>query len=716
MTKPRNLIDNDDVAKFIQYVFDVTGKDPKDKNNAKIYYKLLEARYENNKPEALRKKFGEIVNNTKRSKKEYTFVRNFDIYGKGLSEKMKNEIVKINNSMPISPEETIANYQKNVINKIYDKFYDTEGTLEERLENFDKYLSDNPKELYEYWNVAGLDLLADLLLDIAKNASNDKVIIDENIRKKVIHYYKKLKGNSSYFKIMHSDLLDTNVGRLIDNISKKIEKIRDIIDIDKNEELDTEINLPKENYFDSDRDILNKIHIPFTKENLPKIKNEIERLLSVRNVDDNTLHLISKDIIHIIKHVDERTQNTNTLERQLKELIEKRIKRENEIRKHGNLPFFHLPIEDYYDFDKHHTYSPGLLNKNVFEDMNIEYNNNTKNKYLNPLLLESVYKEIATHHNEHIRDFANIGFDTEKNIIKGIGKLSDKAFDDIIQKASNQALLEDKKLDEISENAVKDAVNKAIETIDKKELNELSKNTIDSIVDNSIEEIREKEDNYNEMTDLNVRTLTDMPKSGFAESAQRLLTNTEQNILNRPEQEKPFDRFPYPEEEEYEEPLEIPQALVDNTPQAVADNTPQALANTETSLQPVDKNDPGQQMLILDGLTKSIDSLKTALTAKDTNDTLGTIVSLFKQLPNIGDDEIANRLSEAVGPDGKKLFESKEEAMRFISKMRALNGNRVSSIKGDKKGAIRLNISNNVISNIPKKPFIVDMHPIPYQY
>lgn len=705
MSIPRNLIDNDDVAKFIQYVFDVTGKDPKDKNNVKIYYRLLEKRYENNKPEALRKKFGEIVNNTKRSKKEYTFVRNLDIYGKGLSEKMKNEIVKINNSMPISPEETVANYQKKVINKIYNKFHDTEGTLEERLENFDKYLSDNPKELYEYWNVAGLDLLADLLLDIAKKDSNDKVIIDENIRKKVIQYYKKLKGTSSYFKVIHSDLLDTNVGRLIDNIYKKTEKIRDIIDIDKNEELDTETNLPKENYFDSDRDILNKIHIPFTEENLPKIKNEIERLLSVRNVDNNTLHLISKDIIHKIKHVDERTQNTNTLERQLRELIEKRIERENKIKRKGNVPFFHLPIEDYYDFDKHHIYSKELLNKNVFEDMNIEYNNNTKNKYLNPLLLESVYKEIATPHNEGIRDFANIGFDIEKNIIKGIGKLSDKAFDDIIQKASNQALLEDKKeLNEISENTVKDAVNKAIETIDNKELNELSKNAIDSIVDNSLKEIREDENIPNEMSTLNNDMVKDVTTTLSEKIAQSQQPSIGDEIHDSVEQFK----YELPEEEN---PLDIPG--LSSTP------APLTEASTGTETIRHDRNDIEHITASLDAIQNGIASLRYAQSSTDTNNILGSIVSIFKELPNTGDDEIANKLSEAVGPDGKKLFESKEEAARFIAKMRALNGNRLSSIKGggsSQKTAIQLNITNKVVSNMPPKPFIVDTHPIPYQY
>ena len=132
-----------------------------------------------------------------------------------------------------------------------------------------------------------------------------------------------------------------------------------------------------------------------------------------------------------------------------------------------------------------------------------------------------------------------------------------------------------------------------------------------------------------------------------------------------------------------------------------------------------DPNDIGHITASLDAITNQLALMRYSQSSTDTNNILGSIVSIFKELPNTGDDEIANKLSEAVGPDGKKLFESKEEAARFIAKMRALNGNRLSSIKGggsSQKTGIQLNITNKVVSNMPQKPFIVDTHPIPYQY
>ena len=139
--------------------------------------------------------------------------------------------------------------------------------------------------------------------------------------------------------------------------------------------------------------------------------------------------------------------------------------------------------------------------------------------------------------------------------------------------------------------------------------------------------------------------------------------------------------------------------------------------STKVPIMSIDRNDPSTLLLGMNNITSLIPALQYAQSATDTNNILGGIVSIFKELPNGMDDEIANRLSEAVGPDGKKLFESKEEAARFIAKMRALNGNRLSSIKGGGQNhAIQLNITNQVVSNMPRKPFIVDTHPIPYQY
>ena len=166
-----------------------------------------------------------------------------------------------------------------------------------------------------------------------------------------------------------------------------------------------------------------------------------------------------------------------------------------------------------------------------------------------------------------------------------------------------------------------------------------------------------------------------------------------------------------PASSEEENPLDIPGLP---SPPAVLGEQ-----STNTELMRHDPNDIGHITASLDAIQNGIASLRYAQSSTDTNNILGSIVSIFKELPNTGDDEIANKLSEAVGPDGKKLFESKEEAARFIAKMRALDGNRLSSIKGGGSGqktGIQLNITNKVVSNMPPKPFIVDTHPIPYQY
>lgn len=224
------------------------------------------------------------------------------------------------------------------------------------------------------------------------------------------------------------------------------------------------------------------------------------------------------------------------------------------------------------------------------------------------------------------------------------------------------------------------------------ELSESSESsTIESV--NEEDEYEEDEDYPNEMSegsgeDVKVDTLTyGIPNTGFAEISRPL---------------------------ELSQPLEVSQ----NVENLLVPQSP--VSQSQLSGVPSmsnDRNDISTLVSSLDTLNNRITTLSQSPSSTDTNNILGGIVSIFKELPNGMDDEIANRLSEATGPDGKKLFESKEEAARFIAKMRALNSNRLSSIKGGgEKHAIQLNITNQVVSNMPRKPFIVDTHPIPYQY
>lgn len=322
--------------------------------------------------------------------------------------------------------------------------------------------------------------------------------------------------------------------------------------------------------------------------------------------------------------------------------------------------------------------------------------------------------------------------------------------------------LNDSDIGELSETTIRNVVGKILDEIDHNELSELSKETIENITNkiikqfneehqeeeeqeesseeeqdesfetsesSTIESVNEEEEELteeeehpedeninNEMNDLNtLRTdaLTDgLTDSGFLDKANRYLSEsspTQQPSIDN-EIHDSVEQFKQVSSED-ENPLDI-QGL--SLPPA-----PLAEASTGTEMMRQDPNDIGRINTLLEAMNNQIALMRYSQSATDTNNILGSIVSIFKELPNTGDDEIANKLSEAVGPDGKKLFESKEEAARFIAKMRALNGNRLSSIKGGGSGqktGIQLNITNKVVSNNPPKPFIVDTHPIPYQY
>lgn len=229
--------------------------------------------------------------------------------------------------------------------------------------------------------------------------------------------------------------------------------------------------------------------------------------------------------------------------------------------------------------------------------------------------------------------------------------------------------------------------------------------TIESVNEEE-EELTEDENINNEMTDLS----DTMVKDVIIPLSKRISQSQQPSIDD--EMRDSVEQFKQVSSEDAN-PLDI-----SGLPQAPALATI-GVNPTGTEIMRQDPNDIGHITASLDAITNQIALMRYAQSATDTNNILGAIVSIFKELPNTGDDEIAIKLSEAVGPDGKKLFESKEEAARFIAKMRALNGNRLSSIKGggsSQKTGIQLNITNKVVSNMPPKPFIVDTHPIPYQY
>lgn len=262
------------------------------------------------------------------------------------------------------------------------------------------------------------------------------------------------------------------------------------------------------------------------------------------------------------------------------------------------------------------------------------------------------------------------------------------------------------------ENILSDNIKQPSQTVSEQpSQNESPRQLSTEVSDNDINKYEEDEhqddrNTSNEMSEISETMITDVitPLSERIAEGQPSETETQtislQDVVNDRKQIPSDDSNP---------PLEQPEL----PPEAIQADS------TGVQLMPQNPNDSGRINLLFDALNRTIQMLQYSQSSTDTNNLLGGIVSIFKELPNIGDDEIANKLSEAVGPDGKKLFESKEEAARFIAKMRALNGNRLSSIKGGGSGqktGIQLNITNKVVSNMPRKPFIVDTHPIPYQY
>ena len=357
-------------------------------------------------------------------------------------------------------------------------------------------------------------------------------------------------------------------------------------------------------------------------------------------------------------------------------------------------------------------------------------------------------KEAANKHQDVIENVITDNKEEEdKNELNDIGELSETTIRNVVGKILDE--IDNNELSELSKETIENIANKIIKQFNEEHQDEehpieneypedgqeesseeeqeesfetSESSTIESV--NEEEELPEEEEHPedenipNEMNDSvgtpsNLQTLNSVNiPSGFANGGGQIdfggLTpvKSQQSIDNEIHDSVGVD---IPSEDE--NPLDIPGLP---SPPAVVS---EASSGTENIRH--DHNDIGHIIASLDAITNQLALMRYAQSATDTNNILGSIVSIFKELPNTGDDEIANKLSEAVGPDGKKLFESKEEAARFIAKMRALNGNRLSSIKGggsSQKTGIQLNITNKVVSNNPPKPFIVDTHPIPYQY
>ena len=357
--------------------------------------------------------------------------------------------------------------------------------------------------------------------------------------------------------------------------------------------------------------------------------------------------------------------------------------------------------------------SPNVAKRTVFSD---EFDTQYFVKPINTIVNESLADTVS----KHIDIIPQI-LKTHEDMLDNIPNINDISddddYDELLLKTLSK-IKKPKRKNKSSEEEQPIEPEQPIEEEHKEEEEEQEESfetsessTIESV--NEEEELSEDENIHNEMTTLNNDMVTDVTTT----LAQKI-SQSQPQLSQPPEENPPVELSPI------SEPVEVDIPLEEENPLAIQQTSPSSPAiieaqSTGTELMNQDPNDIVHITASLDAITNQLALMRYAQSATDTNNILGSIVSIFKELPNTGDDEIANKLSEAVGPDGKKLFESKEEAARFIAKMRALNGNRLSSIKGGGSGqktGIQLNITNKVVSNMPPKPFIVDTHPIPYQY
>lgn len=634
--------------------------------------------------------------------------RNAEVFKEYLIDCVKNDEFAVDDD-PVENYREQSEYgiDRMVSKALNDKFRDDLHMLESYIE--DKEYSDKTLD-----NIT--DKLSDILNILPWKQING-VIVDKSLRKDYHEIYPKIenylhRGLNKYGR-------GNDKGDEIDDIyDEYLNKINDISNAYENTDDKDVGNITTTiKSIDAKGGLIDKI----VKEATEAFENDNQttRGTERKNIDTNMIsNIIAKGLDGVIDQVRNKTI------RDVAAKVLENIKGKAE--SHG---------VDKLSSKASKFISPNVANRTIYSDeFNTQYFVKPINTIVNESLADSVKKatdivpQILKTNEDILDKIPNINDIPDDDDDELLLKTIERKVERINRHRKNKSSEEHQNEEQPIENEHKeeehpeDGQEESLEEEQEESFEASESSTIESV--NEEEELPEEEEHPedenipNEMTNLNVNTLTDMPKSGFAESAQRLLTNTELNILNRPEQQPSIDDEIHDSVEQfkYELPDEENHLVVSEQPGLPA---PLAADSTEVNVERHDRNDIGHITASLDAIQNGIASLRYAQSSTDTNNILGSIVSIFKELPNTGDDEIANKLSEAVGPDGKKLFESKEEAARFIAKMRALNGNRLSSIKGGGSGqktGIQLNITNKVVSNMPPKPFIVDTHPIPYQY
>ena len=684
-TNQRLTIKKDDIKRYIQYLYDISGKPPTYVKNGKLklddsYENAVRKKYENFKQDSIDKKIKEILN----AEDFEGFIRTTKPFGSHVSGDVREMILEYNKHHPFGSDfsdDDVKYYKNEIIKDV-----NSEGRWDDS----------NKREIYinqldsekEYLDEKEADNDIDGLLsticsamktfnNIVKNNTLDGVIVYKDLRDKFITLYPLFKEKFYSLPINDEEYYNRHE-KTINEIKDYIKNIDNLTSLEKNVNYNpndgnnyaTDVGL-----IDTDT-ILHNMPIEYKEENLDDIRKYVgNRLATITHVSDNTYLDVAKDIYHRIKG------------------------------------------------DKYNHHQP----KKAIESFKEETENRIK-------INEKLYHRSQTF--PAMGSFVDESYGFRLNPMKPLNKILDEEFKDVVDKAispefldevlgqttneipleqSEEELPEDKEVsDGLTVNELAESLKETVNEINENEgIENRQEESFETSESSTIESVKEEEEHPedenipNEMNDsdtLKVQTLKEVVAPQSSNFADTMEKGIDDEIHDSVEQFK------------YEPSLEENHLAMPEQPGLPA---VLAEASTGTELMRQDPNDIGHIRASLDAIQNGIASLRYAQSSTDTNNILGSIVSIFKELPNIGDDEIANKLSEAVGPDGKKLFESKEEAARFIAKMRALNGNRLSSINGGGSGqktGIQLNITNKVVSNMPPKPFIVDTHPIPYQY
>lgn len=738
-TNLRLTIRKDDIKRYIQYLYDISGKPPTHVKDGKIkldesYDNAIKKKYakeeekdEKKKEEkltwdAIQRKIKEILNN----KNFKGFIRTTKPFGNHVSGDVREKILEYNKHEPFGSDfsdEHVKDYKNEIIKYINSegRWDDTDTDKRERylnsLDNSKKYLDEEEANN----NVDGLVSTIHSAMETFKNIANntlDGVIVYKDLRDKFITLYPLFK--EKFNSLSYDEEYYNNHKEAIDQINDYIRKIDNLTSLEKNDNYDpndgkdyaSDIEL-----IDTDT-ILRGMPFEYKEENLDDIRKYAgKRLAIMTHVSDETYEDVAKDIYSSLEDKKYNRKKIPDIAKEYKDETEEYIKENESNREMDNYLYnkskYFSSIGDFENIGFGMKRSIPHISESQRPSSD-ELLRSAMDKFANSEFIRSVYDGYG------IPPPIEPGNESEEELPELENELAEQLKQETERLKQEEQPIEPEQLieyehpedgqEESSEEEHQDEEHQDDEK--QLELSESSESSTIEPVNEEEEELTEEEEHqedeniHNEMSEDSDKEYVPSGGSlnfgGLTEPMNVLPINQSQ----QPSQNETPKLQEFIDAQKQLESVELPPAPVE-------------ASNTGVNSMNQDRNDIGHQLALIEAFNRSIQMIQYAQSSTDTNNILGGIVSIFKELPNGMDDEIANRLSEAVGPDGKKLFESKEEAARFIAKMRALNGNRLSSIKGggsSQKNAIQLNITNQVVSNMPRKPFIVDTHPIPYQY